>query len=90
MGSPYRSGLEDLANTLAYDAALYGPPPTGRWTTITQPTLVATGGSNDYFEQAADAVAASLAHAERQVIAEQGHVADPKVMATVLTRFFST
>jgi pimeloyl-ACP methyl ester carboxylesterase len=88
--SPYWPGLEDLAHTLAYDAALYGPPPTTRLTTITQPTLVATGGSNDYFEQAADAVAASLGHAERQVIAGQGHVVDPKVMASVLTRFFST
>jgi pimeloyl-ACP methyl ester carboxylesterase len=90
MNSPYWPGLEDLANTLAYDAALYGPPPTTRLATITQPTLVATGGSNDYFEQAADAVAASLAHAERQVVAGQGHVVEPKVMATVLTRFFST
>jgi pimeloyl-ACP methyl ester carboxylesterase len=90
MNSPYWPGLEDLANTLAYDAALYGPPPTGRWMTIGQPTLVATGGSNDYFEEAADAVAASLAHAERQVIAGQEHVVDPKVMAAVLTRFFST
>jgi pimeloyl-ACP methyl ester carboxylesterase len=89
MNSPYWPGLEDLANTLAYDAALYGPPPTTRLTTIAQPTLVATGGGNDYFEHAADAVAASLAHAERQVIAGQGHVVDPKVMAAVLTRFLS-
>lgn len=87
MNSPYWQGLEDLANTLAYDAALYGPPPTDRLLTITQPTLVATGGSNDYFEQAADAVAASLTHAERQVIEGQGHVVDPKVMAAVLARF---
>jgi pimeloyl-ACP methyl ester carboxylesterase len=27
MDSPYWPGLKDLANTLAYDAALYGPPP---------------------------------------------------------------
>jgi hypothetical protein len=57
---------------------------------VTQPTLVATGGSNDYFEEAADPVAASLAYPERQVIAGQGHVVDPEVMAAVLTRFFST
>jgi hypothetical protein len=57
--------------------------------TITQSTLVATGGSNDYFERAADAVAASLAHAERQVIEGQGHVVDPKVIATVLAQFFN-
>ena len=81
-------GLEVLAHTLAYDAALYGPPPADRLSTITQPTLVATGGSLEYFEQAADAVAASLAHAERLVIEGQAHVVDPKIMAAVLTRFF--
>jgi pimeloyl-ACP methyl ester carboxylesterase len=86
--SPYWSQLVDLAHSLAYDAALYGPPPTDRLALITQPTLVATGGSNDWFEHAADAVAASLPHAERQVIEGQGHVVDPRVMATVLTRFF--
>lgn len=90
MNSPYWPGLEVLAHTLAYDAALYGPPPTDRLSTITQPTLVATGGSSDYFEQSADAVAASLAHAERQVIEGQAHVVDPKLMAAVLTRFFKS
>jgi pimeloyl-ACP methyl ester carboxylesterase len=89
MNSPYWPGLENLANTLAYDAALYGPPPNDRLARITQPTLVSTGGSNYYFEQAADAVAAMIVHAERRVIARQGHVVDPKVMAAALTRFFS-
>ena len=88
MSSPYWSGLKDLAYTLAYDAALYGPPPNNRLAMITQPVLVATGGNNDYFEQAADAVAACLADAERHVIEGQGHVVDPKAMAAVLTRFF--
>jgi pimeloyl-ACP methyl ester carboxylesterase len=88
MNSPYWPGLEVLAHTLAYDAALYGPPPADRLSTITQPTLVATGGSLEYFEQAADAVAASLAHAERLVIGGQAHVVDPKIMAAVLTQFF--
>ncbi|HET9561599.1 MAG TPA: alpha/beta hydrolase [Propionibacteriaceae bacterium] len=88
MNAPYWPGLRDLAYSLAYDAALYGPPPTNRLARITQPTLVATGGSNDYFEQAADAVAACLADAERQVIDGQRHVVDPKIMAAVLARFF--
>jgi pimeloyl-ACP methyl ester carboxylesterase len=88
MKSPYWPGLKDLAYTLAYDAALYGPPPTNRLATITRTVLVATGGSNEYFEQAADAVAASLADAVRQVIEGQGHVVDPKAMAAVLARFF--
>jgi pimeloyl-ACP methyl ester carboxylesterase len=89
MNSPYWPALEVLAHTLAYDAALYGPPPVDRLATIAQPTLVATGGGNDYFEQAADAVATSLARGERQVIAGQGHIVDPEVMATVLARFFT-
>ena len=77
-------------------------PPSLRWTLghaataasrsrlarITQPVLIATGGNDDYFEQAADAVAARLADAERQVIEGQGHVVDPKIMAAVLARFF--
>jgi pimeloyl-ACP methyl ester carboxylesterase len=88
MNSPYWPGLVDLAPTLAYDAALYGPPPTDRLAMIAQPTLVATGGNNNWFEQAADAVVASLPRAERQVIKGQGHVVDPKVMAAVLTGFF--
>lgn len=88
LNAPYWPGLRDLAYSLAYDAALYGPPPTNRLARITQPTLVATGGSNDYFEQAADAVAACLADAERQVIDGQRHVVDPKIMAAVLARFF--
>jgi hypothetical protein len=88
MNSPYWPGLEVLAHTLAYDAAMYGPPPADRLSTIAQPTLVATGGSLEYFEQAADAVAASLAHAERLVIQGQAHVVDPKIMAAVLTQFF--
>jgi pimeloyl-ACP methyl ester carboxylesterase len=88
MNAPYGPGLRDLAYSLAYDAALYGPPPSNRLARITQPTLVATGGSKDYFEQAADAVAACLADAERRVIDGQRHVVDPKIMAAVLARFF--
>ena len=45
VNSPYWSGLKDLAYTLAYDAALYGPPPTNRLARITQPVLIATGGT---------------------------------------------
>lgn len=70
---------------------LYVPPPTDRLATIRQPTLVATGGSNDYFEQAAaDAVAARLPARVREAINGQGTRGDPKVMAAVLARFFGT
>jgi hypothetical protein len=98
--SPFWPGLEALAHTLAYDAACVGDghPPTARLATITRPTLVATGGGSpdahggglppDFFDQAADAIAASIPQAERLTIEVQGHVADPKAVAPVLERFF--
>jgi pimeloyl-ACP methyl ester carboxylesterase len=89
--SPLWPGLEDFAHTLAYDAACLGDglPPTARLARITRPTLVATGGGDAFFEQAADAIAASIPHAERLTIQGQSHVADPKAVAQVLRRFFS-
>jgi hypothetical protein len=39
-------------------------------------------------DQAADAIAASIPRAERQIVEGQGHVADPKALAPVLKRFF--
>jgi pimeloyl-ACP methyl ester carboxylesterase len=87
--SPMWPGLEGVAHTLAYDAAVLGDglPPTARLATIARPTLVATGGGDDFFEQAADAIAAGVPKAERQVLARQAHVADPKAVALVLERF---
>jgi pimeloyl-ACP methyl ester carboxylesterase len=82
-------GLERLAHTLAYDAACYGPLPADRLATVTQPTLVLTGGGAEFFELAADAVAAAVPGAERVVLEGQGHVADPKAVATVLERFLN-
>ena len=90
--SPYWPRTEAVAHTLAYDAACLGDghPPTGRLATIVQPTLVATGGGADFFESAADAIAASVPNAERQTLTGQGHVVDPKTMAPVLEHFFGT
>jgi pimeloyl-ACP methyl ester carboxylesterase len=99
--SPFWPGLEALAHTLAYDAFCVGdgPPPTARLATITRPTLVVTGGRSqdahagglppDFFDRAADAIAASIPRAQRLALAGQGHVADPKAVAPVLRRFFS-
>lgn len=97
--SAWWPGLEALAHTLAYDAALYGPPPAERLATISQPALVATGEATNahragepadhFFASAADAVAASIPNASRVTLPGQGHVADPDVMAAALHRFFS-
>ena len=88
--SPMWPGLEAVAHTLAYDAACLGDgrPPTGRLAAVTQPTLVATGGGQEFFEQAADAIAASLPHAQRQTLEGQAHLVDPTSLAPVLARFF--
>jgi pimeloyl-ACP methyl ester carboxylesterase len=89
--SPMWPGLEAVAHTLAYDAACIGDehPPTARLARIRQPTLVATGEGNDFFTLAADAIVASIPQAERQTLAGQGHVADPKAVAGMLERFFA-
>ena len=88
--SPHWPGVEALAHTLAYDAACLGDgePPTDRLATISQPTLVATGGDDDFFESAADAIAASRPSGQRLTLTGQGHVVDPKAMASELRRFF--
>jgi alpha-beta hydrolase superfamily lysophospholipase len=98
--SPVWPGLEALAHTLVYDAACMGngQPPTARLATITRPTLVAVGGGSpesfvggggDFFAQAAEVIAASIPHAQHQVIPGQTHMVDAKALAPVLTGFFT-
>lgn len=86
--SPFWPGLEAIAHTLAYDAALYGQPPVERLSTISQPTLVITGGEGDFYAPAADAIVASVPDAKQLVLEGQGHVADPVAVALVLRPFF--
>ena len=99
--SPAWARCEAIAPTLLYDAACLGDgrPPVDRLATISQPTLVATGGASadtpvggatmGFFDAPADAIAAAVPTAERQVVEGQTHRADPKVMAGVLGRFFT-
>ena len=97
--SPYWPGMEAIAHTLAYDAACLGDgrPPTARLAKITRPTLVATGGAHPpgaaswilALDPAADAMAAIIPRAERQILEGQSHVVDPKAFAPVLERFVS-
>jgi pimeloyl-ACP methyl ester carboxylesterase len=97
--SPVWPGCEAIAHTLAYDAACLadGQPPVARLANITQPTLVATGGASpdsfvsgggSFFDDAADAITASVSWAERRTIEGQTHMVDPKALAAVLTGFF--
>ncbi|MGH9243926.1 MAG: alpha/beta fold hydrolase [Acidimicrobiales bacterium] len=97
--SPFWPAMETVAHTLAYDAACLGDgqPPTARFARITQPTLVATGvdarlpGAAAWvlaLDEAADAIAASIQHADRQTFEGQSHVADPEAVAPILEQFF--
>jgi pimeloyl-ACP methyl ester carboxylesterase len=97
--SPVWTSLEALAHTLVYGAACLGDgrPPTARLAKITQPTLVLTGTKLDphmsglpsgVFDQAADAIAASIPRAERQTVDGQTHMVDANALAPVLERFF--
>jgi hypothetical protein len=97
--SPFWPAMEGLAHTLAYDAACLGDgrPPRGRLAGITQPTLVATGAAARTpgapawvlaLDPAADAIAASIPHAERRTLEGQSHIADPEVVAPLLEGFF--
>jgi pimeloyl-ACP methyl ester carboxylesterase len=97
--SPMWPGLEAIAHTLAYDAACMGDgqPPTARLARITRPTLVANGGASsdsfvggggEFFEKAADAIAASIPQVKRETVEGQTHMVDPKALAPVLERFF--
>lgn len=89
--SPMWPDLEALAHTLAYDAACLGDgrPPVARLATIMQPVLVLTGGADEFFERAADAIAGALPRAERQTLEGQSHVADPKLVSSALAAFFA-
>jgi len=99
LDGPYWPSLEAIAHTIAYEAACLGDgqPPVARLGRIGQPTLVAIGsGCHEpgaaawvvALEGAADAIAASIPHAERRSLEGQSHVADPEAMAEVLGRFF--
>ncbi|GAA1311558.1 alpha/beta hydrolase [Planotetraspora silvatica] len=98
--SPLWPGLEVLAHTLAYDAAVLGDgrPPTGLLARITQPALVATGRTEPdpggeglpagFFDDAADVIAAIIPRSQRRILDGHSHVVDAKPFAAVLTEFF--
>jgi pimeloyl-ACP methyl ester carboxylesterase len=88
--SPVWPALEKLAHTLAYDAACLRDrrPDLACLATITQPTLVATGGAAGPFEAAANAMATAIPRAQRLELTGQSHVVDPEAIAPILARFF--
>lgn len=97
--SPFWTEAEAFAPTLASEAAVMGngQPPDARFAKIKQPVLVATGtdarlpGAPAWalaLDEAADAMVSDIPHARRQTFEGQSHVADPKVVASILEPFF--
>jgi hypothetical protein len=64
---------------------LFMRPPARRRRTIDS---AMAGLASGFFDAAADALVAAVPRAERDVIQQEGHVADPKAVAPILQRFF--
>jgi pimeloyl-ACP methyl ester carboxylesterase len=88
--APVWAQLEQLAPTLAYDAACLGDGlPPARLKSIERPVLVLTGADESgFFAPGADAILATVPTARRDALAGQGHVADAAVLAERLASFF--
>jgi pimeloyl-ACP methyl ester carboxylesterase len=91
--APFRPGLEAIAHTLAYDAAIIGDLslPAGLLATVATPALVITGeNSPPFLRNAAQAVAAALPNGQLAVLAGQTHDLNPDATASVMTEFLAS
>ncbi len=85
--APMWSGLEALAHTLAYDAAIMGDGmlPTGLVASIKAPTLVLDGSDTGaWAADSAKALSAALPNAQRRTLTGQNHNVASDVLAPVL------
>ena len=90
--APFRPGLEAIAHTLAYDAAIIGDRslPAAMLATITIPALVITGEqSPPFLIGAARATAAALPAGQLAVLPGQTHDINPEATAPAIIGFLS-
>jgi pimeloyl-ACP methyl ester carboxylesterase len=90
--APMWPGMEALAPTLAYDAAVMGDSlvPAGMVASVTAPTLVLNGGETGaWAADAARALTAALPNAARRTLDGQDHNVAWDVLAPVLREFFA-
>ncbi|HKX73509.1 MAG TPA: alpha/beta hydrolase [Candidatus Saccharimonadales bacterium] len=94
--SPAWQGMETLAPTLAYDAAVVGEDrsiPVEKIAKIKATTLVMEGGASaetmPFMRPTADKIAMTIPRAERRTVEGQSHDVNSKVLAPVLIDFFS-
>jgi pimeloyl-ACP methyl ester carboxylesterase len=91
--APFRPGLEAIAHTLAYDAAVIGDRslPAGLLAAVTVPALVITGDqSPPFLRDAADAAAAALPQGRLAVLPGQSHDLNADATAPVMAEFLSS
>ena len=90
--APFRPGMEALAHTLAYDAAVVGDRslPAALLATVTIPALVISGEqSPPFLRNAARAAAAALPGGRLSVLPGQGHDINPEATAPVMAEFLA-
>jgi pimeloyl-ACP methyl ester carboxylesterase len=89
--APMWGGMEAIAHTLAYDAAIMGDSmvPPALASSVTAPTLVLHGSETGaWAENAAEALASTLPDARRQTLNGQTHNVSWDVLAPALIDFF--
>lgn len=94
---PYWPGMEQLAPTLAYDAAVMGQTMSGdpaalrRYAPVTTPTLVMHGGTSDAWMAAgATAIAGVLPTTSHKTLPGQDHDVCANVLVPVLSHWLPT
>ncbi len=97
MKPPEWAEMESIAHTLAYDGAIMGdmmsnkPLPRGRWTSVSMPTLVLTGGNSPtFFHAGAQALVELLPNARWQTLEGQDLAVAPHALAPVLIAFLNS
>jgi pimeloyl-ACP methyl ester carboxylesterase len=88
--APFRPGLEAMAHTLAYEAAIIGDRslPAALLAAVTIPALVITGEqSPSFLRNAARAAARALSDGRLAVLPGQTHDINPGVIAPVMAKF---
>jgi pimeloyl-ACP methyl ester carboxylesterase len=90
--APFRAGMEAIAHTLAYDAAIVGDRsmPGELLASVTVSALVITGeNSPPFLRNAAQAAAAALPHGRLATLPGQTHDINPQATAPVMIEFLA-
>lgn len=95
MKPPEWAEMEKVAHTLAYDGRIMGdmmqgkPLPAGKWSAVTMPVLVITGGNSEpFFHDGAKALVNDLPNAQHRILEGQDHAVAPTALAPMLSDFF--